>query len=72
MPKTLVLTSKDKIRILGRNDFVLDHSSASHRIYLNTETNRRAVVPFHNKDLPIGTLIPILKSAGIPREEWIA
>ena len=72
MPKTPVLNSKDVIRILERNDFVLDHSSGSHRVYLNAELNRRAVVPFHARDLPIGTLIAILKSSGIPREEWIA
>ncbi len=70
MPKTPVLTSKDAIRILEREGFILDHSSGSHRVYLNAETSRRAVVPFHNKDLPIGTLIAILKAAGIPREEW--
>lgn len=71
MAKTPVLTAKDVIKILEREGFILDHSSGSHRVYFNAEHNRRAVVPFHNKDLPIGTLISILKSAGIPREEWI-
>ena len=70
MPKTPVLTSKDVVRILEREGFSLDHSSGSHRVYFNAETNRRAVVPFHNKDLPIGTLIAILKAAGIRREDW--
>ncbi|MDQ3259599.1 MAG: type II toxin-antitoxin system HicA family toxin, partial [Pseudomonadota bacterium] len=65
-----ILTSKDVIKILERKGFVLDHTSGSHRVYFNAETNRRAVVPFHNKDLPIGTLIAILKAAAIPREEW--
>lgn len=71
MPKTPVLNAKDVVKILERNDFTLDHSSGSHRVYLNADTNRRAVVPFHNKDLPIGTLIAILKAAGISRDEWI-
>ncbi|WP_188464868.1 type II toxin-antitoxin system HicA family toxin [Marivirga lumbricoides] len=26
---------------------------------------KRAIVPFHNKDLPIGTLNAILKQAGL-------
>ncbi len=41
----------------------------SHRIYFNEETKRRVVVPFHKEDLPIGTLLEILKEAGISRDE---
>ena len=65
MPKTPVVNSKDVIRILERDGFVLDHSSGRDRVYLNPELNRRAVVPFHARDLPIGTLVAILKSSGI-------
>jgi predicted RNA binding protein YcfA (HicA-like mRNA interferase family) len=70
MPKIPALTSKDVIRILERHGFVLDHSSGSHRIYYNDRTHRRAIVSFHKKDLPIGTLMAILKGAEIPRKEW--
>jgi predicted RNA binding protein YcfA (HicA-like mRNA interferase family) len=47
---------------------VLDRSKGSHRIYLNHETRRRAVVPFHSGTLPRGTFIEILRQAGIIRE----
>jgi predicted RNA binding protein YcfA (HicA-like mRNA interferase family) len=50
--------------------FVLDHSTGSHRVYYHAATGRRAVVPFHSGDLPIGTMMAILKGAGIPREDW--
>ncbi|WP_218837967.1 type II toxin-antitoxin system HicA family toxin [Candidatus Methanoperedens nitratireducens] len=30
---------------------------------------RKVIVPLHKKDLPKGTLIEILKQAGISREE---
>jgi len=30
---------------------------------------RRVVVPFHKRDLPKGTLLEILKQAGINKEE---
>jgi predicted RNA binding protein YcfA (HicA-like mRNA interferase family) len=33
------------------------------------ETKRRVVVPFHKKDLPKGTLLEILRQAGIDKEE---
>ncbi|MBI4829363.1 MAG: type II toxin-antitoxin system HicA family toxin [Nitrospinae bacterium] len=64
------LTARDVIRILERNGFKLDHSSGSHRVYYNSQTRRRAVLPFHRKDVPVGTLTAILKGAGLPREEW--
>lgn len=70
MPKVPVLTAKQVIAILENNGFMLDHSTGSHRIYYNSHTLRRAVVPFHRGDLPLGTLISILKGAGIPRELW--
>jgi len=34
-------------------------------VHLNKETGKRVVVPYHKKDLPKGTLLSIIKSAGI-------
>ena len=41
----------------------------SHHIYFHPETRKRAVVPLHKKDLPRGTLLEILKQAGIERDD---
>jgi len=70
VPKTPALTAKDVIRILERKGFALDHATGSHRVFYHPVSGRRAVVPFHRNDLPIGTLIAILKGAGIAREDW--
>jgi predicted RNA binding protein YcfA (HicA-like mRNA interferase family) len=48
---------------------VLDRTKGSHRIHYHPETKRRAVIPFHKRDLPRGTLLEILKQAGISKEE---
>lgn len=69
MPKLPVLTPKDVIRILERRGFVLDRVKGSHHIYLHPDTKQRAVVPFHRRDIPQGTLLAILKQAGIDRDE---
>ncbi len=69
MPKLPSLTPVKVIKILERKGFHLDRSKGSHRIYFNPVTKRRVVVPFHRKDLPKGTLLEILKQAGISREE---
>ncbi|CUS04042.2 conserved protein of unknown function [Candidatus Promineifilum breve] len=69
MPKLPVLTPRDVIRILEKRGFVLDRAKGSHHIYLHPDTKRRTVVPVHRRDLPQGTLLSILKQAGIDREE---
>ncbi len=69
MPKFPALTSQQIIKVLEKRGFVLDRSKGSHRIYFHPESRKRAVVPFHRKDLPQGTLREILRQAGISREE---
>jgi len=69
VPKLSSLTSQKVIKILERNGFVLDRTKGSHRIYYHSESKRRVVVPYHKKDLPKGTLMEILKQAGISKEE---
>ncbi|WP_456327718.1 type II toxin-antitoxin system HicA family toxin [Archaeoglobus sp.] len=69
MSKLPVLTPEKVEKILKRKGFILDRAKGSHRIYYHPETRRRVVVPFHKKDLPKGTLLEILKQAGISKEE---
>jgi predicted RNA binding protein YcfA (HicA-like mRNA interferase family) len=51
-------------RFLEQNGFVLDHTSGSHYIYYHPVSRRRAVVPQHNRDLPKGTLMSLLRESG--------
>jgi len=69
LPKLPSLTPKKVIRILEKHGFQLDHSSGSHMVYYHPEKRRRVTVPFHRRDIPKGTLIAILKQAGIEKEE---
>jgi predicted RNA binding protein YcfA (HicA-like mRNA interferase family) len=63
------LTPKEIIKILKQKGFVLDRSRGSHQIWLHPGSRKRAIVPMHNKDLPVGTLYAILKQAGIDKDE---
>jgi len=38
-------------------------------VFFHPEKRRRVVVPFHRRDIPRGTLMSILKQAGIEKEE---
>ncbi|MGB2803686.1 MAG: type II toxin-antitoxin system HicA family toxin [Candidatus Zixiibacteriota bacterium] len=70
MPKLPSLTPQKTIKVPERDGFVLDRIKGSHHIYCHLETKRRVVVTLHKKDLPKGTLLEILKQAGINKEEF--
>ena len=69
MHKLPSLTSQKIIKILERKGFVLDRAKGSHRVYYHSESKRRVIISYHKKDLPKGTLMEILKQAGISKEE---
>lgn len=48
---------------------MLDRVRGSHHVYYNPQTKRRVVIPFHKRELPKGTLLEILKQAGVAKEE---
>jgi len=59
------------IEFLEQNGFILDHTSGSHFIFYNPVSRRRAVVPRHNRDMPKGTLMSLLRETGLTLEELI-
>ena len=71
MPKLPSVKPRVVIQFLERNGFVLDHTSGSHFIYYHPDSRRRAVVPRHNRDMPKGTLVALLREAGFTRDELI-
>ena len=71
MPKLPAVKPRQVARFLEQNGFALDHASGSHFIFYHPSSRRRAVVPSHNRDLPKGTLMSLLREAGFTREELI-
>jgi len=69
MPKLPVLTPKQLIKKLERLGFEKDRSSGSHVVMYNPKSGKRAVVAFHIRTIPKGTLNSLLKEAGVLREE---
>ena len=68
MPK--VYTPKEVLSKLKKLGFVEDRQSGSHKILIEPETKRHAVIPFHLKELPKGTMSSILREAKISKEEF--
>ncbi len=69
MSKLPTYTAKEIIKILQQKGFELDRVKGSHHIFIHPDTRHRTVVPMHNRDLPIGTFLSILKQAGIDKDE---
>jgi mRNA interferase HicA len=57
------MTSKQLIQLLEQNGWVTDRTQGSH--YIMKKGGKTEVVPFHRKDVPIGTLNKILKRTGL-------
>lgn len=68
MPK--IYTPKQTIKKLKKLGFVEDRQSGSHKVFYNQVTGKRAVVPYHLKELPKGTLSSILRESGVSKEEF--
>ena len=64
MPKLSALTSKKLVQIFKKLGFRLDHTTGSHFVFYHPETQKRAVIPYHIKDLPKGTINEYFKRSG--------
>lgn len=71
MPKLPAVRPRAVAKFLERNGFVLDHVTGSHHVFYNPETKRRAVLPKHNRDLPVGTLLSLLRESGFTRGDFM-
>jgi predicted RNA binding protein YcfA (HicA-like mRNA interferase family) len=72
MTKLPAVRPREVIRFLERKGFILDHASGSHFIFYHPVSKRRAVVPRHNRDMPKGTLLSLLREAGFTRDDVVA
>jgi predicted RNA binding protein YcfA (HicA-like mRNA interferase family) len=72
MTKLPAVRPREVIRFLERKGFILDHASGSHFIFYHPVSKRRAVVPRHNRDMPKGTLLSLLREAGFTRDDVFA
>lgn len=71
MSGTPALTPDELIRLLRKHGFEEVRSKGSHRIMKNRSNGKMTIVPMHKWDLPKGTLLAILKQAGIDKEDLL-
>ncbi len=64
------ITPKNLLKFLKNKGFYISRQNGSHMIlHHNLDNTKRVTLPIHNKDLKPGTLLSILKQAGIDKKE---
>ncbi len=72
MPKLPVLSGRKLIRILGKVGFEPARKSGSHVILAKSDqSGKHAVVVPDHKEIDKGTLIEIIRQAGLKRDEFL-
>lgn len=71
MPKLPALRSSHLVGFLRFHGFQLDHATGSHFVFRHHESRRRAVVPRHPSDIPVGTILAIIREAGFSRDDLL-
>ena len=72
MPKLPVLSGREVIKALSKIGFVQVRQKGSHIILVKeTKEEKKAVVVPNHKEIDKGTLIEIIRQAGLKREEFI-
>jgi predicted RNA binding protein YcfA (HicA-like mRNA interferase family) len=67
--KLPTLKPKKVIKALQRNGFQVRRITGSH--YILKKESQTVSVPYHNKDLKLGTLVSIISQAGFTIEEFL-
>jgi predicted RNA binding protein YcfA (HicA-like mRNA interferase family) len=62
---------RQRIRVLERLGFEIDHAVGSHVVLRRARDGRRVVVPWQSRDLGHGLTLRIIKAAGLKRPEFI-
>ena len=65
------LKPRQVVAALVRHGFTVIRIAGSHYQLFDERTRRHTTVPYHNRDLPRGTLVAIITQAGLTRDEFL-
>lgn len=72
MPKLPSQKPRQVVKKFKKLGFIEHHQVGSHLTMKHPATKKRVVIPMHLKDIKKGTLLSILREAGIDKEDFIA
>jgi len=71
MPKISTVHYRKLVRVFEKKGFVFDRQEGDHLIYVRDNIKRPIVIPMY-KSVPVFIVLNNLKTAGIPRKEYLA
>ena len=71
MPRLPRLAPKQVINALKKVGFFVDHQTGSHVILYKDDQSSPVSIPYHNRDLKLGTLKNILRQAEMDAQDLI-
>lgn len=70
MPKLGPLKPREVEKILLDHGFRLNNVKGSHKQYFHPKTRAHVTVPFHSKDIPVGTLRSIVRQSQLSSDAF--
>ena len=71
MPKLPSIKPRELIKSFEKLGYIVDRQKGSHVILYHPSTKIRLTIPMHIKDVPNGTLLAIIKQAGLTKEDFL-
>ena len=71
MSKVPSFKPRDLIKKFAKAGYVVDRQKGSHVILYHPTQSKRLTIPQHIRELPKGTLLSIIKQAGLTRNEFL-
>lgn len=62
---------RELIKKFGKAGYIIDRQKGSHVILYHPDKGRRLTIPMHVREMPKGTLLSIIKQAGLTRKEFL-
>lgn len=71
MSKLSSFKPRQLIKKFEKAGYIIDRQKGSHVILYHPKERKRLTIPMHARELPKGTLLSIIKQAGLTRDEFL-
>lgn len=62
---------RELIKKFEKAGYIIDRQKGSHVILYHPTQGKRLTIPLHVREMPKGTLLSVIKQAGLTREEFL-
>lgn len=71
MSKISSFKPRELIKKFEKAGYIVDRQKGSHVVLYHPIQGKRLIIPLHVREMPRGTLLSIIKQAGMTRDEFL-